>query len=524
MMQHSMTYSSLFAAHINNLSEHGTEMRGCCPFHEDTTPSWTGNRLTGLWRCFGCGAQGNASQFAKRLGEEAAVNNEHQHRQIVATYDYRDERNTLLFQAVRFAPKGFAQRKPDGNGGWEWTLTGVKRVLYRLSEILTAETVYIVEGEKDADRLWSLGIPSTTNPQGAGKWREEYNASLVGKRIVIFPDNDEPGKQHARQIARSLLPVAALPQKSKVATTDCSVRESKPDILCGTPTYEAKPPVAKAVKIVRLPDLPPKGDVSDWLDAGHTKEELAEIVKATAALKAEDFLSTPSNEANTNPWTLAKSAPDLLAEEEKEFAGLAKDILAPGAVTLIAAPRGLGKTQTSHALAVALATGGRFRDEQVKAVRVLLLDRDNPDSLVKKRLRSWGASQAHDLHVLTRQNAPDLKNKEAWTAFPVEDYDVLIIDSIGSSTEGVTEKEGKQTTEILATILDLARKGLAILLLTNCTKDALSVKGRGEWSDRADIIYECRDATNFTHIRQKGVVARVTRSGRSGVGRPRSET
>src|SRR6185436_525499 len=125
-------------------------------------------------------------------------------------------------------------------------------------------------------------------------------------------------------------------------------------------------------------------------------------------------------------------------------------------------------------------------------------DRDNPDSWVKKRLRSWGAIEAHNLRVLTRQHAPDLKNKEVWATFPVEDYDVLIIDSVGASTEGVTEKEGKQTTEILATILDLARKGLAILLLTNCTKDALSLKGRGEWSDRADIIYEVRDATGFT--------------------------
>ena len=238
--------------------------------------------------------------------------------------------------------------------------------------------------------------------------------------------------------------------------------------------------------------------MSDWLDAGHGKEELHAIVKAASVLTAEDFPSLPPSETNHNQWTLAKSAPDFLAEEEKEFKGLAKDILAPGAVTLIAASRGLGKTQTSHALAVALATGGKFRDERVNAVRILLLDRDNPESIVKKRLRSWGASATPNLKVLTRRNAPDLKNKEVRATFPVEDYDVLIVDSVGASTEGVTEKERKPTTEILATILDLARKGPAILLLTNCTKDAQSLKGRTEWSDRADIVYEVRDATDFT--------------------------
>jgi hypothetical protein len=72
------------------------------------------------------------------------------------------------------------------------------------------------------------------------------------------------------------------------------------------------------------------------------------------------------------------------------------------------------------------------------------------------------------------------------------------VDSVGSSTEGITEKEGKQTTEVLATILDLARKGLAILLLMNVTKDGSNFKGRGDWADRADILYEVRDATGFT--------------------------
>ena len=78
-----------------------------------------------------------------------------------------------------------------------WNLEGVRRVLYRLPEVLAAEEVMLVEGEKDADRLRALGFVATTNPQGAGKWRPEYAETLAGKRVVILPDNDEAGRKHA---------------------------------------------------------------------------------------------------------------------------------------------------------------------------------------------------------------------------------------------------------------------------------------------------------------------------------------
>jgi DNA primase len=86
-MQHEADSSSLFGAYVNKLSVHGNEFRGCCPFHEDHSPSWSGNRTTGLWRCFGCGAQGNAYQFAARVGEKVGIENGYQQRKIVATHD-----------------------------------------------------------------------------------------------------------------------------------------------------------------------------------------------------------------------------------------------------------------------------------------------------------------------------------------------------------------------------------------------------------------------------------------------------
>jgi hypothetical protein len=131
--------------------------------------------------------------------------------EIEKTYDYRNADGKQLFQVVRYFPKGFRQRRPDGAGGWIWNLEGVERALYRLPELLAAderETVYMVEGEKDADRLAALGLVATTNPEGARKWRSEYTAALRGRHVAIVPDNDEAGLRHAELVASALRGVA----------------------------------------------------------------------------------------------------------------------------------------------------------------------------------------------------------------------------------------------------------------------------------------------------------------------------
>jgi RecA-family ATPase len=181
---------------------------------------------------------------------------------IVATYDYIDENGVLLFQAVRYEPKDFRQRRPDLDhpGKWNWSIKGVRQVPYRLTELLEplslGRVVFIVEGEKDVNRLWSIGIPATCNAMGAGKWPEELNAIFAGADVVIIPDNDPqkrhpktdapmfhddgrpilPGQDHAETVAAALIAVAA-----KVRVLD----------------------LAKV-----WPEMPLKGDVSDWLDRG----------------------------------------------------------------------------------------------------------------------------------------------------------------------------------------------------------------------------------------------------------------
>lgn len=105
-----------------------------------------------------------------------------------------------------------SQRRPDGKGGWVWSLDGVKRVLYLLPELLTApvtEVVFITEGEKDALALRNLGMAATCNSGGAGKFTIELCGPLKNRPVVIIADKDEPGRKHAYQVAVLLSGVAS---------------------------------------------------------------------------------------------------------------------------------------------------------------------------------------------------------------------------------------------------------------------------------------------------------------------------
>jgi putative DNA primase/helicase len=135
-------------------------------------------------------------------------------REVERFYDYTDEQGQRLFQVVRYHPKGFSQRRPDGKGGWANNLGNVRRVLYRLPELLespSSEPVFVVEGEKDAESLRALGLVATTNPGGAGKWSSllakdpTFQQPLDGRIVAVMGDNDDAGRRHALMVADLLL-------------------------------------------------------------------------------------------------------------------------------------------------------------------------------------------------------------------------------------------------------------------------------------------------------------------------------
>jgi hypothetical protein len=197
-------------------------------------------------------------------------------------------------------------------------------------------------------------------------------------------------------------------------------------------------------------------------------------------------------------WSSAVAAPDFLsATGDDDAEPIVERLLVAGSLTLLASPRGLGKTHIAVSIAVALATGGMFLGQNLRPLRVLYIDRDNPPRELRRRMRAWHAEPAGaNLRILTRLNAPPLTDR-VWLTFPFADYDVVIIDSVSSSTEGVDESSGGDSGAALAPLLDVARKGPAVLALANTDKQGLKIRGSGVLSDRADIVLECRDATSL---------------------------
>jgi hypothetical protein len=201
----------------------------------------------------------------KWLEQEGYKETEPARAKIVKTYDYVDEHGEVLYQVVRLEPKTFRQRRPDpaNKSQWIWNLQGVTRVAYRLPDVIEAlandRFVLIVEGEKDVDRLWSIGIPATCNSEGAGKFRAELIDTFAGADVIVVNDNDEPGRNHADDVASRLIGTA-----KRVRRLDLAAHWSAPD----------------------------KADVSDWLAAGHEREELDKLIE-----NAPDFAGIAADPA-----------------------------------------------------------------------------------------------------------------------------------------------------------------------------------------------------------------------------------
>ena len=255
---------------LDRVTRSGSGWMARCPAHKDGRPSLsisTGEEGRVLLKCFaGCPVErildaidctasdlfANAPFRPSSNGHAQPDNQEAsgvEKRRIVKIYDYLDESETLLFQQVRFDPKHFSQRRQDGRGGWIWSRGDARLVLYRLPELIAVEPssiIWIFEGEKDVDlAVDRFGLVATTNVNGAGKWLEQYSDQLAGRRIVIVPDNDDAGRKHAAQVAASL------------QSRGCKIR------------------------LLELPELPEKGDFSDWVGQGGTSDRLHDLLKAS---------------------------------------------------------------------------------------------------------------------------------------------------------------------------------------------------------------------------------------------------
>lgn len=193
----------------------GNKYTALCPAHQDKERSLsiTADHEKILVKCFaGCTTEAVMESLGLSMADLFFGNNSKPTTpKIVKTYDYTDEAGTLLFQVCRLHPKSFRQRHKNSKGEWVWDMKGVKRVLYHLPDIVRAETVYFVEGEKDADALiMECGQIATTSPGGANAWKDDLAEPLIGKKVILIPDNDEAGYTYMREAAVSLMGKAEL--------------------------------------------------------------------------------------------------------------------------------------------------------------------------------------------------------------------------------------------------------------------------------------------------------------------------
>jgi hypothetical protein len=350
-----------------------------------TSPPTYQHRLEGL--C-GCGSEhGHAAlpAWTPRRKEQTSTLNLWAYD---AAYDYRDEHGTLRYQVLRYSQpeKTFRQRvplvaspEPRNSSHWTWDLKGVERLPYRLPELLEADPhaiVYAPEGEKDVDRLRALGFVATCNSEGAGKWRPALNRYLAARDMVPLQDNDDAGRRHVDHVAAQL-------QR-----------------------------VARSVRTLMLPNLSPGEDVSDWLDAGGTVEELVRLAAAVP-------MKLPPKEA---PRFM--SVGELYAQPDQPTEWQAENLLPIAGTSFIVAKPKVGKSVTGQNLAVATAQGTPFLGRATRKGPVLYLALEEKQAEITRHLRGIGARSEDPLYVYAAA-AP--QEAMEWLAEAVREYQPVLI-------------------------------------------------------------------------------------------------
>jgi DNA polymerase len=356
----------------------------------------------------------------------------------VASYVYRDAQGEPYLLVKRTSAKQFPQYHWE-NGGWVKGKPAGPKIPYMLAELIAAppsEPVFIAEGEKDADAVAILGLVATTNSEGAtkGKWTHDLNVWFRGKQVAyVLEDNDSDGRRHVWDVANAL-------------------RGIVPDI-----------------RIVSFPELPAGGDVSDWLEQGHSKSDL--LARAAQAAKIPE-----------KPYTLVR-AEDVIP---RALEWIWKGHLLRGSLELLTGLPGMGKSQAHCSLIAATTAGGGWPDgcpAKVPSGNVIMLTaEDMTDQIIIPRLIAAGANRER-VYILKK-----IRRDDANRAFLLaEDIAILeqVIQDLGDvalvTLDPITAYMGgkldsHKTTDVrsqLGPLADLAeRTNVAISAITHPSKNA----------------------------------------------------
>ena len=384
-----------FLTRLTSVRQTGSGWQAKCPCrNDDNNPSLSiaegsdGRVLVTCHRGGGCDVNQICSAVGLKIQDLMPPKQERSERKekltFVEAYDFTDENGHLLFQKIRYVNqdgvKTFRQRKPDQNGEWIYSLGDTPKVLYNLPAVLDArkngQSIWVVEGEKDANTLIEMGLCATTMPGGAGKWLDIHTETLAGALVEIVADNDTPGKQHAQDVLDELVKVGCDAQiwvspQAKDITDHLSAGLTLADLvplesIVEVPPVELSP---KDLAITRLKEVLNRSDL----------DSQQKLSKSSLILAASTIVD-PGDPGRLIQWN------DFIKESSSdEYEWVIPGLLERGERVIVVAAEGVGKTMLARQIALCSSSGVHpFTFQPMKPVVTLTVDLENPERIIRR--------------------------------------------------------------------------------------------------------------------------------------------
>ncbi len=433
--------------------QNGAEVKCRCPNpdHKDVHPSFSFNRVTGLFYCQGCNVGGDIFRFVhlfhgaddfpeqcKMIARDFGIDTlKERHGSMepssvtVYTY-YRADGSVCSRKTVKRFSDGsktaFWEHLSDG----QWVKGQGEKLLYNLPSLAEADEILIVEGEKDCETAKGLRFTPTSLPDGsASRWVDSYAPHFRDKRVVVIPDNDEPGKAYVQRIAKAL--------HGRVAS----------------------------LKVVELPDVPPKGDLTDFIEGlSDADERLSLIFEGTREWSPESPEVTEAPTGATDrglPLTILR---DLFAEPEENVTWVVDGLLQASGFSIVGAKPKTGKSTLTRCLAYAVATGQEFLGRQTSQGAVVYIALEDRRREVRRHFEDMGCTGAEPIHVYAAR-APEDALKRLKTSIEVIRPSLVIIDPLFRFARVRDSSAYAEVTNKLEPILALARESCAHVCVTH---------------------------------------------------------
>lgn len=401
---------------------------------------------------------------------------------LVAEYIYHDIAGGEVFRVIRLdTGTGGKQFRPLYPEEGHWRLGDPPSLLpiYQIPLLAESkdEVVFVVEGEKAANAAQEIGLPATTSAHGAASPRKSDWSPLAGRDVVILPDADEAGERYAHEVAKLLMKLS--------------------------------PPAR--VKILRLPNLPAKGDIVEFIADCRAKG----VVDVASKVKELAAQTEPEDRAEIIGGPRLKRFSDI---EPVPVNWLWLYRIAVGRLSVLVGRPGEGKSFVTLDMAAHVSTGKAWPDGTPCPTGSILMisSEDNPSDTIRPRLDALGADCTKVVlldtvrHLRTDGTAKEVMFtlhdlgalEEALQRLP--DCKLIVVDPIGSFLGGGTDAHrDNEVRSILAPLAMLAEKyDVAVVIVAHRRKgmassaDELTLGSRAFTGIARNVWHVTRDAND----------------------------